>query len=223
MAERFTEYLRRKADPIWQAAHEHPFVRGIGDGTLPVEKFRYYMRQDYAFLIDFSRVFAYGAAVAPDLATMGKFAELLHATVGIEMGLHRRFAAKFGISEAELEATRPAPTCYAYTRHMLGAAQSGDVGSLAAALLPCMWDYAEIGRMLSARGAPDHPLYAEWIATYASEEFAALSRWLRELLDRLADGAGADPKARWEELFLTSSRYEFMFWDMAYRGEEWPV
>lgn len=77
--------------------------------------------------------------------------------------------------------------------------------------------------MLAAAGPPRHPLYAEWIAMYASAEFAALGDWLRGLLDRVATGAGPERLARWEELFMTSSRYEYMFWDAAWREERWPV
>ena len=96
MAERFADYLHRRAAPIWEAQHHHPFVRGIGDGTLDVEKFKHWVKQDYLYLIDYARLFAMAVAKAPDLETMMKFAELVHAVLNIEMDLHRSYAREWG-------------------------------------------------------------------------------------------------------------------------------
>lgn len=222
MAERFSDYLRRVADPIWAAQHAHPFVRGIGDGTLPLDRFRCWVRQDYLYLIDYARVFAAGALRAPDLATTTTFAELLHATLKTEMDLHRSYAAEFGITPAELEAERKAPTTQGYTDFLLRVATLGDFDEFAAALLPCMWGFCEIGERLAARGLPGDPRYAKWIAMYSAPEFAELTRWCRDLVDRLADGASPAARQRMEEAFLTSSRYELAFWEMAWTLEAWP-
>ena len=220
---RFTEHLRQQTADLRRQVLQHPFVTGIGDATLPLEAFRFYMRQDYVFLIDYSRVLALAVAKADDLETMGRFAELLHETLNTEMALHRGFAAKFGISPDELENTQAAPGTRAYTQHLLTAAYGGDLADVTAAVLPCMWDYSDIGQTLAARGAPSpQPLYNEWIQMYAAPEFAALATWLRDLLDRLASGAGTDRQARLGRLFADSCRYEYLFWDMAYRQETWP-
>src|ERR671933_2171974 len=103
MAERFTDHLRRLVDPIWEAQHAHPFVRGIGDGSLDVERFAYWIRQDYLFLIEYCRLFGLAAARAPDLSTIARFADLLQATARTEMELHRGYAAQFGIGLDALE------------------------------------------------------------------------------------------------------------------------
>jgi thiaminase (transcriptional activator TenA) len=220
----FVAEMRRRAAPIWEAEAAHPFVRGIGDGTLDVEKFKFYVMQDYVFLIEFVRVLAVAAAKAPDLDTMQRFTELQHATLVTEMELHRGYCARFGISAAELEATRPAPTTHAYTRHMLSVAYSGTVAEIEAALLPCQWGYAEIGAGLAKAGEPAHaPLYAEWIREYASPEYQELAAGMCSLMDRLAAGAGTDERQRMEQHFLTSSRYEYMFWDQCWQQEQWPV
>lgn len=221
MAEHFSDYLRRVADPIWAAQHAHPFVRGIGDGTLRLDRFRFWVRQDYLYLIDYARVFAAGALRAPDLATMTTFAELLHATLQTEMDLHRSYAAEFGIMSAELEAERKAPTTQGYTDFLLRVATLGDFDEFAAALLPCMWGFSEIGERLITRGLPSDPRYAKWIAMYSAPEFAELTRWCRDLVDRLADGASPAARQRMQEAFLTSSRYELAFWEMAWTLEAW--
>jgi thiaminase/transcriptional activator TenA len=220
---RFTDVLREKAEPVWRAQHEHPFVRGIGDGTLDVERFAHWVRQDYRFLIEYCRLFGLAAARAPDLDTLGRFADLLQATARTEMDLHRAYAREFGISEADLEREPMAPTTRAYTDFLLRVAATGDFAELAAALLPCMWGFAEIALALRARGLPSEPRYAKWVEMYADPAFVALSDWCRELVDRLADGAGEGGRRRIEEAFVTSSRYEYLFWEMAWRRETWPV
>jgi thiaminase/transcriptional activator TenA len=140
------------------------------------------------------------------------------------MDLHRGLAAKFGVSPDELEGTQAASATRAYTQHLLTTAYGGDLADITAAILPCMWDYSDIGQALAAQDAPSpQPLYHEWIQMYAAPEFAALAAWLRDLLDRLGSGASIAQQARLGRLFADSCRYEFLFWDMAYRQETWPL
>jgi thiaminase (transcriptional activator TenA) len=218
----FSSAMRAAAADVWEAQHEHPFVRGIGDGTLAVERFEHYVRQDYLFLVEYARMLALGAARAPDLTTMRRFAELAQAILGEEMELHRAFAREFGIDEAELEGELPAPTTQAYTDFLVRTAALGELGELAAALLPCMWGYAEVGQRLAAAKAPPDERYARWIATYASDEFAGLADWCRGLVDRLAAAADEEGRARMTRAFLTCSRYELAFWEMGWTLERWP-
>lgn len=208
----FSAALRRAADRIWEEQHQHPFVRGIGTGTVPRHQFERWVRQDYLFLIQYCRLFGYAAARSPDLATLVCFAELLHATTTKEMDLHRDFAARFGIRRAELESEEMAPATRAYTDFLLRTAALGEFAELASALLPCMWGFSEIGLRLAAGPRPDEPLCAAWIDTYADPEFERLAGWCRELVDRLAAEAGASLQHRMHDAFLTSSRYELEFW-----------
>ena len=220
--ERFSDLLRRVADPIWAAQHDHPFVRGIDDGSLELDRFAYWVRQDYLFLIEYARLFGLAAARAPDLDTMTRFADLLQATVRTEMELHRGYAARFGIGTEELEREPMAPTTRGYTDFLLRVAATGDFAELAAALLPCMWGFSELGQRLAGRERPADARYAAWVETYADPEFAALADWCRALVDRLAEDAGPEARRRMEAAFVTSSRYELRFWDAAYRQERWP-
>jgi thiaminase/transcriptional activator TenA len=219
----FSDELRRAADSVWTAIHEHPMVQGIGDGSLDEDRFRYWVRQDYVYLVAYGRVLAYGAATAPDLERMGRFAELLDGTINTEMDLHRSYAAEFGIDEADLEATEPSPTTQAYTDFLVRTAATGTFGDLVAALLPCMWGFAETGERLAEGGLPDHELYADWIRTYSDEDFTDLADWCRNLMDEVAADATENARERYERHFLTSSRYEYLFWDAAWREERWPV
>jgi len=220
----FSDDLRSGAADIWAKEQTHPFVKGIGDGSLPLEKFRHYMRQDYVFLIDFCRVISLAVTKTPNVDDMGWFARLLHETLNTEMALHVSFCGDFGVSEEELRTTVASPTTRAYTRHMLQTAFAGSAVDIAAVILPCSWGYCEIGQDLKRQGSPENaPLYGRWIETYASQEFAELAEWLRGYIDRTAAECSPVEQARMEQAFLISSRYEYMFWDAAYRLEAWPV
>lgn len=223
MSERFTDRLRELADKVWRAQHDHPFVRGIGEGSLDPARFEHWIRQDYLFLIEYCRLFGLAAARAPDVAVMTRFADLLQATATVEMELHRKCAADFGISPEELEKASMAPTTRAYTDFLIRTATTGDFAELASALLPCMWGFSEIGIRLGAGVRPADPRYASWIDSYADPQFAALAGWCRDLVDELARDAPAAQLARMTDAFLTSSRYELLFWEMAWRRETWPV
>ncbi|MEH7305477.1 thiaminase II [Neobacillus drentensis] len=222
---RFTQRLFEKVSDIWEKTHQHPFVVGMGTGDLPIESFIRYMKQDYVYLIDYSKLFAIGAVKANDLETMAAFAKLLHETLHGEMDLHRQYAKRFDITDEQLEETIPTPINLAYTRYMLNVAQNGTLAELVSALLPCMWSYWEISKMLADTypGASEHLLYGEWVKMYSSSEFGSLATWLIDLLDKLADGKPERELAILEEHFLTTSRFEYMFWDMVYQGGEWPV
>ncbi len=207
-----------------QAILAHPFVTGVGDGTLPVEKFKYYVVQDYAYLIDYSRALALASALAPRLDDMSWFAGLLDETLNVEMALHRSYCEEFGISSQELVETMAAPSNLAYTSFLLKTAHQGSFGELVAALLPCQWGYWEIGDHLLRQGLPkDAPLYAKWIEMYTSEEFAALASHIRDMADRIGAEAGPAELAAMGLAYETSVRLEHGFWDMAYSLEEWQV
>lgn len=221
---RFSSRIYEKLQPIWRKNHSHPFVQEMGDGSLDQEKFRFYMVQDYLYLIDYAKLFALGAVKATDVETMGKFARLLDSTLNEEMSLHRQYAAKFKITEEELEHAKPSPITLAYSHYMLHIAQNGTLPELVSALLPCMWSYWEIGKELSQKpGALDHELYGEWIKMYSSKEFGELAQWCIELFDDLTTGKPEYELTKLEEIFLNTTRFEYMFWDMAYKQVMWPT
>jgi thiaminase/transcriptional activator TenA len=214
----FSEQVREAAADVWEAQHGHPFVRGIGEGTLDPERFRFYVRQDYLFLIEYGRLLALACARAPRLELMERFAELTQSTLRTEMDLHRAYAADWGISREELERERPHPATRAYTDFLLRTAALGDFGELVAALLPCMWGYSELGQRLAQDRRPSEERYARWIEMYSGEEFARLARWCREVCDQAAADAGHETRARMRDAFLASSRCELEFWESAWRS-----
>ena len=216
---RFTDELREAAADLWQAQLEHPFIRGIADGTIDPDRFRFFIRQDYLYLIDYARLFALACARAPRLDLMERFAELAHSTLGTEMELHRAYAEQWGISREQLSAEVPGPTTRAYTNFLLRTAALGEYGELVAALLPCMWGYSWLGKRLAQGPRPAEERCARWIDMYASDEFAELAAWCREACDAAAADSGPVGRRRMREAFVTCSRYELEFWTAAWRAE----
>lgn len=217
MAESVSSRLHEAAAPIWQACLDHPFVTGIGDGSLPVEKFRHFMLQDYLYLFDYARVFALGVVKARDPELMRTFAQNVDAILGGEMKIHRAYMKRLGITEEQVFQVKPALDNLSYTNYMLAVANAGGPMEIVAAILACSWSYAEIGQALAARpGAAEHPFYGEWIRGYASEEYAATNHALIQLMDRLAADATEEQLAYLTDIFVNCSRYELSFWDMSW-------
>ena len=209
--------LHDAAAPIWEACLKHPFVTGIGDGTLAVEKVRYFMLQDYLYLFDYARVFALGVVKARDPRLMRTFAANVDAILGGEMEIHRTYMARLGITEEQVFAVKPALDNLSYTNYMLSVASTGGPAEIVASILACSWSYAEIGQALARiPGAAEHPFYGEWIRGYASDSYAATNHSLIELMDALAAGASGEQMARLTDIFVNCSRYELGFWDMSW-------
>lgn len=220
----FCDDIEARSTVQREAMMRHPFVLGIGDGSLSDERFKHFMTQDYLYLIDYARVLAMGTVKAPDLPTMSWFAGAVDYILNTEMDLHRSYCAGIGISPSELEATVHAPTTYSYTSFLLRVAQIGSFGELIAALVPCIWGYWQVGKMLDDAGPPKSaPQYAEWIRTYASEESKTVALEARAICDRAAQDAAPSEIAAMSEAYITCTRYEVAFWQMAWDLEGWPA
>jgi thiaminase (transcriptional activator TenA) len=211
----------RRAAPAWGAFVRHPFVEGLGDGTLPREAFLRYLVQDYLFLIHFSRAWALGVVKAETLVEMRACAATVDALINHEMQLHVRTCAAAGIPEPRLAEAEEAPENMAYTRYVLEAGFSGDFLDLMAALAPCVLGYGEIGARLAAEASSD--AYRGWIETYAGEDYQGVCRDVGALIDGALErrlGADFEASPRWERLrgrFAAATRLEVGFWGMGMR------
>jgi len=221
---KFSQHLREIAGPIWAAQFTHPFVVGLGNGTLPERKFKYYILQDALFLSDLAQVFAIASEKAPDTDSATIFAKLAEDTLVVERSLHETYGRRWKLTHKDMSRVPMAPTNYAYTLHMLQVAQNGSALDAAVVALPCAWIYCIVGQHLLKQGPPrkNHP-YRDWLMLYSSPEFAEVQRWMRKKVDQWAKTAGKEETRRMEESFVISSRYEWMFWEMAWKEEEWPV
>jgi thiaminase/transcriptional activator TenA len=200
----------------------HPFVVGLTDGSLPHEAFLYYVVQDAQYLVDYARALALVGAKSPDEQTIAMFSAHARGAIEVERSLHQGFFTELGIAAEEVRATPLSPTTLAYTSYLLRVCHQGSFAQGLAAVLPCYWIYAEVGAALLGRSSPD-PLYARWIATYGGEEFGNIVAAVLALVDRVGETASAAEQAVMREHAVTTSRYEWMFWDAAWRRETWPV
>lgn len=218
----FTRMLWDAITPIYQAILTHPFLTGLADGTLPAESFRHYVVQDVHYLRDYARALAVCAARAPDEAAIAMFATHAAGAIEVEQDLHDRLLGDLGVDRQAVARIPVSPTCRAYTSYLLATCHGGSFAEALGAVLPCYWIYARVGAALLSRGSPD-PRYQAWIDTYGGEEFAAVVQAVLDLADEVGRGLTPAERDRVTAHFVTTSRYEWMFWDAGWRRETWPV
>ena len=209
-------------EPIYAAILEHPFLAGLTDGTLDAAVFAEYVAQDVHYLRDYARALALVGAKAPNLAATSMFARHAAEVFDVELALHATLLPDLGLDPAAVGAVPVSPTTRAYTSYLLATTYGGSFADGLAAILPCYWIYARVGAALLDRGSPD-PRFQSWIDSYGGDEFAAT---VAEVL-RLTDEIGLALTPADEEVarahFVTTARYEWMFFDAAHRREGWPV
>lgn len=216
------ESAKRKEGDAWSAYTHHSFVESLRDGSLPREAYVHYLIQDYVFLMHFSRAWALAVVKSETLSEMKLASTTVNSLVNLEMQHHVDICAKYGISEQELFSATEEPENLSYTRYVLDAGLSGDLVDLLAALAPCIFGYGEIGKRLAENLSPDNP-YAEWIKTYASDEYQQVCNEAGQLIDEALErriGSDFQVSPRWERLtdrFVMAAKLEAGFWSMSLR------
>jgi thiaminase/transcriptional activator TenA len=209
------------ASPVYQHILKHPFIAGLTDGSLPRPAFSFYVVQDGHYLQDYARTLSILAARAPSENDTLMFNQHAATAILVERQLHEGFFSDLGLSPEQLR-TPMAPTNLAYCTYLRSVAYGGSFVEALGAVLPCYWIYWEVGKALAERGSPD-PLYQRWIDAYAGEEFAAVVQAVLALTDRVGEELDATQRHLVASHFIIASRYEWMFWDMGYRQEQWPI
>ena len=218
----FTGELWDSIGDIYAAILAHPFIKGLTDGTLPAESFAFFVVQDGLYLKQYASALAAVASRAPRAPAMRMFARHAADAVAVEQELHSQLLPSLGISAAEAAAAEPAPANLAYTSYLLATIRGGTYAEGVAAVLPCYWIYWEAGKELLRLGSPD-PRYQRWIDTYGGEEFGEVVRDVIAEADALGPLLSPYERTLARRHFRTTSRYEWMFWEMGYRRETWPV
>ena len=223
----FTEAAMANVSAVRERIKAMPFLQELVAGTLPKETFAFYLTQDSLYLRQYSRVLAALASRAPTMEVTQNMARAADMALVVEGALHEVFLGTMSeLSPEERRQTEPSPTCEAYTDFMQARLAFAPYEVAFAAALPCYTIYAEVGRHILAvtRGAElDANPYKQWIQTYGGEDFEAATFRAVGALDALA--AAATPAVREEMLraFRQAARFEYLFWDSAYRREQWPV
>ena len=216
----FISELWNSIEPVYARTLQHPFLKGLADGSLPRSRFQFYLTQDAHYLRAFAQTLSVLAAKAPreDWAvTLNQ-----HAADALkeERQMHESILRSFGVSTEMMKQAPVAPVNYAYTNHLLATAFRQPFVHGLAAVLPCYWIYWEVCKELKKKGSKN-PDYQRWIDQYSGEEYGKAVDQVLRMMD--AEAARQSPEARraLTELFRTSARYEWMFWDMAWREEKW--
>ncbi len=219
----FSAELRKAADPIFQAIFEHPFVQGIASGDLKQEQLIHYVKQDFEYLNSFIRIYGIAISKCENREEMEMFNTQISFILNSEIHPHNNFCQAAGVQYEELQGFPLSPSAQHYIRHMLTVAYEGTLGEILAVLLPCPWTYWEIGRklLLEVQPNPSHPFY-EWICFYGERTDSITTKFC-DRLDEWAKEANDKEKEKMKDHFLKSCQLEYMFWDMAYKLEEWPV
>ena len=221
--DRFTSRLWAGIEPIYAEILRHPFLDGLADGTLDRQVFRFYVIEDALYLHEFARAVAILGGKAPHPDITAALCGDAVATIEAEREQLGQFLTELGGSREDLFTRQPAPTNRAYTSYFLSQVHAQPFHEGLAAVLPCYWIYAEVGKELLKRPASPDPLFRRWIESYGSEEYDAVVQRVVQLTDDVAQGLGPDARMAMAQHFAMSSRYEWMFWDMAWRQEAWPL
>jgi thiaminase/transcriptional activator TenA len=220
-----SQAFRARCDRIWAGLHAHPFLGELARGTLPLDRFRFFIEQDLLYLPAFARCMALGAAKSASDADLEFFTRQLDGIIRLEIPSNRRLLERvISLGAQDRGGSRAmAPANVAYTSFLLATAAAGGPLEITAAILPCSWSYIEIAEGLKQE-IVEHPVYSDWVAFYLQQEEADLVANMRATFDEMT-GDGAVSEAKREqlaEIFTMSSRLEGMFWDMAYTLDQWP-
>ena len=203
---------------IREKYYAHPFVKGIEDGTLDKEKFRYYIKQDYLYLIEYTKVFGIGIAKAKSTEVTKLFASYIQLLTDGEMDIHRGSMGRFGVTEAELADTPRALDNLSYTSYMLRVAYEEGEAEVLAAILSCAYSYEMIARNIVKNNpnSVNHEFYGDWIKGYASDEYGKENIVLFEMLEKLTAHYTDEQKQHIVDIYVACSRYELAFWDLSW-------
>ena len=202
---------------VIDACSAHPFVRGIQDGSLNHEKFRFYIIQDYLYLKEYAKVFAVGVAKAKDLDIMRLFAQYIPVMDG-ELNVHEGYLARLGVTQEEVDAAVPGFANLAYTSYMLRVAYEEGAAETLAAILPCAYSYEEIARRMVAENGDclGDPFYGDWVRSYIGSEYSEANRELFNALNRLSARYTQPGIKHLEDIYRMGCRFELGFWDMSW-------
>lgn len=204
----------QSAQPIYEAILELPFLNELAAGTLPKDKFEFYIGQDSLYLNDYSKVLAHLASRMTEPNLTETFLKFAADGIAVERSLHASF-----ISEIP---SRKSPTCLFYTS-LLKSYMAEEAAAECAAVLPCFWIYREVGKAVMRRARMDGNPYAKWISTYADGTFEESTDTAIAICDHIAESAPSETRDRMTEAFINASRLELRFWDSAYHLENWDI
>jgi thiaminase/transcriptional activator TenA len=204
---------------IYKQIISMPFIEELINGSLPQEKFKFYIAQDSIYLAHFGRALSLIAARAHSTAHALEFTRFAEGAIVVENALHAGYFQKYGLNDS----IPISPTCQHYTQFLLSQAALEQVEVAMAAVLPCFWIYKEVGNFIYKQAQQENNPYQDWINTYSGEAFGAIVNRAIRICDEVAEVCTPAQQKAMTEAFVTASKLEWMFWDSAWNLEKWPV
>ena len=214
----FTEKLWNEALPVYNKIQDHPFNQEMKNGTLAVEKFKFYIYQDSLYLAEFAKALATAGTRSGTSQELLDFLGFAQNAILVERALHIGYFKEYDIDFH----SGKAPGCFAYTNYLLAVSAFESFEVAVAALLPCFWIYNKIGDYIYQTQTKPNP-YQNWIDAYAGEEFAISVKKALRICNEIADNASETTRKKMTEAYVMASKLEYVFWDSAYKLEQWGV
>ena len=215
------ERLREESGAVWRSIIEHPFVTELYTGDLPLEKFKFYILQDYYYLVTAIRNFGVIASRADSVEALRDVVDILHLEATSEFDGYSDLLGRLGYTLKDAAGTEPVPVSVSYGSFLLATSCTRSFPEAMASVLPCFWSYAEIAaHHKGALEANPSMLYKDWAGVYLSDSYIRLVEKMKKMVEEAGEGF---PYEKLRDVFATASRYEYMFWDAAYNGQNWPV
>lgn len=216
---KWSEQAWQAALPAYNTILKHDFVLKLMDGTLSQDAFRFYLQQDALYLKSFGKVLCGIAAKLDSMNHSNAFISFASDSMYVERELHESYFELIGKQE-DLQAS---PTCLLYTSYMLKQLQDTSVEVAIASVLPCFWVYKKVGDYILANQTKGDNPYQEWINTYASEEYGDAVKRALAIGDELASKSSETKRQEMTSSYVLCTKMEWMFWDSAYKLEQWPI
>ena len=213
--------LRRDADAIWGKIIEHPFVVELYSGILPLQKFKFYILHDYHYLVMAVKNFSIIASKADSIEAMREVIDILNMEAKGEFEGYKAFLGRIGYKMEDAAEIEPIPVSVSYGSFLISTSSLKSYAEAITAVLPCFWSYAEIAeRHIERLRTHENQLYKDWAEIYATDSYLNLV----DKIKTLVNGAGEEfPYEKLKAMFVTASRFEYLFWDAVYAEQEWPV
>jgi thiaminase/transcriptional activator TenA len=215
---KFTSQLWEATKGLYEKIIQLPFNQELMKGTLDLDRFIFYVRQDSLYLIDYCRVLAWIASKLEKTERILQFLKFAGDSILVEKAMHDKFLKGY----EEKEEIQKSPACFAYTNFLLSTAAFKSTEEAVASILPCFWIYREVGNYIYTNADSNNP-YQEWIDTYSAEEFIKATDTAIDVTEELARGTNSSIRFKMNEIFVLSTRLEYIFWDSAYKKEKWMV
>ncbi|MGL6064372.1 MAG: thiaminase II [Fusobacteriaceae bacterium] len=218
---KLTKEMLKEVERIWTSYNEHPFLKELESGKLDLEKFKFYLVQDYFYLFEYVKIFAIGITKTSDEKPMQKLAKSIDGILNKELDIHRGYMSLLNIDEKTLKNTKSSLDNISYVNYMQAVSLNGDLLDVFSAILSCAYSYLLIAEKVKKNNPliVEHKIFGNWVKGYSSPDYRKSCEDLLDLIDELGEGIDNNKKNKLKEIFVNCSKFEYKFWEMSYNME----